>query len=166
MCVPNYWLRCLLFHLLLNSVTVSIFLCHRLWIHDIFFLCYFQPMLLNWTINQHIIFCFSFLICESVMKWSWSSQVLLSSQTNYCVLLNLFQLWLINSDSDETEKKGPTATYQNSLSYHGSAVNTLRFSPSGKDAPILFKFVHFVKMWMVSIMCIAILSNYATTKYI
>ncbi|KAK4585520.1 hypothetical protein RGQ29_022965 [Quercus rubra] len=43
------------------------------------------------------------------------------------------KLWLINSDSDETEKKGPTATYQNSLSYHGSAVNTLRFSPSGEQ---------------------------------
>ncbi|KAM3708650.1 hypothetical protein ACB098_02G113200 [Castanea mollissima] len=41
------------------------------------------------------------------------------------------KLWLINSD--ETEKKGPTATYQNSLSYHGSAVNTLRFSPSGEQ---------------------------------
>uniref|UniRef100_A0A5B6ZEH2 CAF-1 p60 homolog n=1 Tax=Davidia involucrata TaxID=16924 RepID=A0A5B6ZEH2_DAVIN len=39
------------------------------------------------------------------------------------------KLWLINSD--EVQKKVPTASYQNSLSYHGSAVNALRFSPSG-----------------------------------
>ncbi|CAA6667724.1 unnamed protein product [Spirodela intermedia] len=29
-------------------------------------------------------------------------------------------------------KKGPTTTYKNSLSYHSSAVNVLRFSPSGE----------------------------------
>ena len=28
-------------------------------------------------------------------------------------------------------KKGPTATYKSSLSYHSSAVNVVRFSPSG-----------------------------------
>ncbi|CAM8922002.1 unnamed protein product [Rhodiola kirilowii] len=38
------------------------------------------------------------------------------------------KLWLINSEND---KKLPSATYQSSLSYHGSAVNVLRFSPSG-----------------------------------
>ncbi|XP_059432786.1 chromatin assembly factor 1 subunit FAS2 isoform X2 [Corylus avellana] len=40
------------------------------------------------------------------------------------------KLWLINSG--EAQKEGPTASYQNSLSYHGSAVNILRFSPSGE----------------------------------
>ncbi|CAH1448630.1 unnamed protein product [Lactuca virosa] len=40
------------------------------------------------------------------------------------------KLWLIASE--EGEKKVPTATYQNSLSYHGSAVNVIRFSPSGE----------------------------------
>ncbi|XP_044469281.1 chromatin assembly factor 1 subunit FAS2 isoform X2 [Mangifera indica] len=40
------------------------------------------------------------------------------------------KLWLINSG--EEQKKIPTATYQSSLSYHGSAVNILRFSPSGE----------------------------------
>ncbi|KAG4176054.1 hypothetical protein ERO13_A11G221000v2 [Gossypium hirsutum] len=39
------------------------------------------------------------------------------------------KLWVINSG--EVQKKIPTASYQNSLSYHGSAVNALRFSPSG-----------------------------------
>ncbi|KAJ0796867.1 hypothetical protein HanPI659440_Chr04g0167371 [Helianthus annuus] len=38
-------------------------------------------------------------------------------------------LWLIASE--EGEKKVPASTYQNSLSYHGSAVNAIRFSPSG-----------------------------------
>nr|XP_043622526.1 chromatin assembly factor 1 subunit FAS2 [Erigeron canadensis] len=41
------------------------------------------------------------------------------------------KLWLIGP-SEEGEKKVPTATYQNSLSYHGSAVNVIRFSPSGE----------------------------------
>ncbi|KAK6924240.1 WD40 repeat [Dillenia turbinata] len=40
------------------------------------------------------------------------------------------KLWVINSG--ETQKKNPTVAYQNSLSYHGSAVNALRFSPSGE----------------------------------
>ncbi|KAI3495432.1 hypothetical protein L1887_37772 [Cichorium endivia] len=40
------------------------------------------------------------------------------------------KLWQIASE--EGEKKVPTATYQNSLSYHGSAVNVIRFSPSGE----------------------------------
>lgn len=40
------------------------------------------------------------------------------------------KLWLIASE--EGDKKVPTATYQNSLSYHGSAVNAIRFSPSGE----------------------------------
>ncbi|KDP31723.1 hypothetical protein JCGZ_14936 [Jatropha curcas] len=39
------------------------------------------------------------------------------------------KLWLINSG--EAQEKIPTASYQNSLSYHSSAVNALRFSPSG-----------------------------------
>ncbi|XP_031267779.1 chromatin assembly factor 1 subunit FAS2 [Pistacia vera] len=43
---------------------------------------------------------------------------------------NLKKLWLINSG--EEQKNIPTATYQSSLSYHGSAVNILRFSPSGQ----------------------------------
>lgn len=38
------------------------------------------------------------------------------------------KLWLLVC---EEQKKGPVATYQNSLTYHGSAVNILRFSPSG-----------------------------------
>lgn len=41
------------------------------------------------------------------------------------------KLWLINSS--EGQKKGPSASYQNSLSYHGFAVNILRFSPSGEQ---------------------------------
>ncbi|CAK9320251.1 unnamed protein product [Citrullus colocynthis] len=41
------------------------------------------------------------------------------------------KLWLLNS-GDEL-KKVPGATYQSSLSYHGSAVNSLRFSPSGEQ---------------------------------
>ncbi|EXC33632.1 Chromatin assembly factor 1 subunit B [Morus notabilis] len=40
------------------------------------------------------------------------------------------KLWTINSD--DTEQKLPTASYQSSLSHHGSAVNVLRFSPSEK----------------------------------
>ncbi|KAK9055965.1 hypothetical protein SSX86_027052 [Deinandra increscens subsp. villosa] len=39
------------------------------------------------------------------------------------------KLWLITSE--EGEKKVPASTYQNSLSYHGSAVNAIRFSPAG-----------------------------------
>ncbi|WOK94600.1 chromatin assembly factor 1 subunit [Canna indica] len=39
------------------------------------------------------------------------------------------KLWLIKPE--ESEKKHPTVLYQNSLSYHSSAVNVLRFSPSG-----------------------------------
>lgn len=46
------------------------------------------------------------------------------------ILFNFYKLWLINSS--ETQKKLPAASYQNSLSYHSSAVNVLRFSPSGK----------------------------------
>ncbi|KAL4355176.1 hypothetical protein GQ457_06G043140 [Hibiscus cannabinus] len=41
------------------------------------------------------------------------------------------KLWVINSG--QVQKKLPTASYQNSLSYHGSAVNALRFSPSGEQ---------------------------------
>ncbi|XP_065873208.1 chromatin assembly factor 1 subunit FAS2 [Euphorbia lathyris] len=41
------------------------------------------------------------------------------------------KLWLIGSGEDET--KIPAATYQSSLSYHSSAVNALRFSPSGEQ---------------------------------
>uniref|UniRef100_A0A5B6ZBT3 CAF-1 p60 homolog n=1 Tax=Davidia involucrata TaxID=16924 RepID=A0A5B6ZBT3_DAVIN len=41
------------------------------------------------------------------------------------------KLWLI--DSGEVQGKVPSASYQNSLSYHGSAVNALRFSPSGEQ---------------------------------
>ncbi|KAJ4825948.1 hypothetical protein Tsubulata_011182 [Turnera subulata] len=40
------------------------------------------------------------------------------------------KLWVINSE--QAQKKIPTATYQNSLTYHASAVNVLRFSPSGE----------------------------------
>lgn len=39
------------------------------------------------------------------------------------------KLWLVNSG--QVENKVPTTSYQNSLSYHGSAVNALRFSPPG-----------------------------------
>ncbi|GAV69429.1 LOW QUALITY PROTEIN: WD40 domain-containing protein, partial [Cephalotus follicularis] len=39
------------------------------------------------------------------------------------------KLWLVNVG--EAQKKIPTASYQNSLSYHCSLVNALRFSPSG-----------------------------------
>ncbi|KAJ7945256.1 Chromatin assembly factor 1 subunit like, partial [Quillaja saponaria] len=41
------------------------------------------------------------------------------------------KLWSIKSG--ETQKKLPTTSYQNSLSYHSSAVNVLRFSPSGEQ---------------------------------
>ncbi|KAF6154903.1 hypothetical protein GIB67_018340 [Kingdonia uniflora] len=41
------------------------------------------------------------------------------------------KIWLISPC--EAQKKAPTATYQNSLSYHGSAVNVVRFSPSGEQ---------------------------------
>ncbi|XP_008798986.1 chromatin assembly factor 1 subunit FAS2 homolog isoform X1 [Phoenix dactylifera] len=40
------------------------------------------------------------------------------------------KLWVITSD--EGQKKLPIVSYQNSLSYHSSAVNVLRFSPSGE----------------------------------
>ncbi|XP_076885361.1 chromatin assembly factor 1 subunit FAS2-like isoform X2 [Bidens hawaiensis] len=40
------------------------------------------------------------------------------------------KLWLIASE--QGEKKALASTYQNSLSYHGSAVNVIRFSPSGE----------------------------------
>ncbi|KAF8018945.1 hypothetical protein BT93_H3742 [Corymbia citriodora subsp. variegata] len=39
------------------------------------------------------------------------------------------KLWLLVC---EEPKKGPVAAYQNSLTYHSSAVNILRFSPSGE----------------------------------
>lgn len=42
-----------------------------------------------------------------------------------------WQLWEITWG--ESEKKLPTASYQKSLSYHSSAVNILRFSPSGEN---------------------------------
>jgi chromatin assembly factor 1 subunit B len=41
------------------------------------------------------------------------------------------KLWEINSG--EAEERAPSATYQNSLTYHGSAINTIRFSPSGEQ---------------------------------
>ncbi|XVE86554.1 hypothetical protein DITRI_Ditri18aG0042500 [Diplodiscus trichospermus] len=41
------------------------------------------------------------------------------------------KLWLINSG--QVQKKIPSASYQNSLTYHGFAVNALRFSPSGGE---------------------------------
>ncbi|XP_074295554.1 chromatin assembly factor 1 subunit FAS2-like [Silene latifolia] len=40
------------------------------------------------------------------------------------------KIWQI--DSGEAQKKIPTASYQTSLSYHSSAVNVLRFAPSGE----------------------------------
>ncbi|XP_057496410.1 chromatin assembly factor 1 subunit FAS2-like [Actinidia eriantha] len=40
------------------------------------------------------------------------------------------KLWLVSPG--EVQKKNPTASYQNSLAYHSSAVNALRFSPSGE----------------------------------
>lgn len=40
------------------------------------------------------------------------------------------KIWQV--DSGEAEKKIPTASYRSSLSYHSSAVNVLRFSPSGE----------------------------------
>uniref|UniRef100_A0A1J3DFA9 CAF-1 p60 homolog n=1 Tax=Noccaea caerulescens TaxID=107243 RepID=A0A1J3DFA9_NOCCA len=39
------------------------------------------------------------------------------------------KLWLINSG--QAEKKLPSVSYQSSLTYHGCAVNTIRFSRSG-----------------------------------
>ncbi|KAK3002966.1 hypothetical protein RJ639_019557, partial [Escallonia herrerae] len=41
------------------------------------------------------------------------------------------KLWLLSSG--DAEKNVPSASYQNSLSYHGSAVNALRFSPCGGE---------------------------------
>ncbi|PWA99471.1 transducin/WD40 repeat-like superfamily protein [Artemisia annua] len=41
------------------------------------------------------------------------------------------KLWLIGSEEGD-KKKVPSATYQNSLSYHGSAINAIRFAPSGE----------------------------------
>ena len=52
------------------------------------------------------------------------------------------QLWVITEGESqkklqttegELQKKLPTASYQNSLAYHSSAVNVLRFSPPGKN---------------------------------
>ncbi|CAA7034794.1 unnamed protein product [Microthlaspi erraticum] len=40
------------------------------------------------------------------------------------------KLWLINSG--QAQKKLPSVTYQSSLTYHGCAVNTIRFSLSGE----------------------------------
>ncbi|OVA00290.1 WD40 repeat [Macleaya cordata] len=48
-------------------------------------------------------------------------------------------MWLLNPS--EVHNKAPTASYQSSLSYHGSAVNILRFSPSGKNLPIFLKLI-------------------------
>ncbi|EAZ05333.1 hypothetical protein OsI_27538 [Oryza sativa Indica Group] len=41
------------------------------------------------------------------------------------------KIWVIASD--DSDKKLPTATYHSSLSSHSSAVNVLRFSPSGEN---------------------------------
>ncbi|XP_050204251.1 chromatin assembly factor 1 subunit FAS2 [Mercurialis annua] len=41
------------------------------------------------------------------------------------------KIWLINSVAD-AQKKIPEASFQNSLSYHSSAVNAVRFSPTGE----------------------------------
>ncbi|CAN6458484.1 unnamed protein product [Victoria cruziana] len=41
------------------------------------------------------------------------------------------KLWVISQG--DASKKAPSACYQNSLSYHSSAVNILRFSPSGEQ---------------------------------
>ncbi|KAL5715032.1 3-oxoacyl-[acyl-carrier-protein] synthase [Ranunculus cassubicifolius] len=41
------------------------------------------------------------------------------------------KIWLISCC--DAQKKAPTAAYQTSLAYHGSAVNVLRFSPSGEQ---------------------------------
>ncbi|CAI9112899.1 OLC1v1013405C2 [Oldenlandia corymbosa var. corymbosa] len=41
------------------------------------------------------------------------------------------KLWTINSGEEQV--KGPGATYKTSLCYHTSAVNVLRFSPSGEQ---------------------------------
>ncbi|CAN6968220.1 unnamed protein product [Brassica oleracea var. botrytis] len=42
------------------------------------------------------------------------------------------KLWLLNSG--QAEKKIPSVSYQSSLTYHGCAVNTIRFSRSvGKE---------------------------------
>ncbi|KNA08086.1 hypothetical protein SOVF_165860 [Spinacia oleracea] len=40
------------------------------------------------------------------------------------------KIWKV--ESEEAQKKIPTASYQTSLSYHSSAVNVLKFSPSGE----------------------------------
>ncbi|XP_021713903.1 chromatin assembly factor 1 subunit FAS2-like [Chenopodium quinoa] len=40
------------------------------------------------------------------------------------------KIWQV--DSEEAQNKIPTASYQTSLSYHSSAVNVLRFAPSGE----------------------------------
>ncbi|CAH8391140.1 unnamed protein product [Eruca vesicaria subsp. sativa] len=40
------------------------------------------------------------------------------------------KLWLLNSG--QAEKKVPSVSYQSSLTYHGCAVNTIRFSHSGE----------------------------------
>lgn len=39
------------------------------------------------------------------------------------------KLWVVNSG--DGQQGGPTASYQNSLAYHSSAVNVIRFSPQG-----------------------------------
>ncbi|KAK2980375.1 hypothetical protein RJ640_014548 [Escallonia rubra] len=53
------------------------------------------------------------------------------------------KLWLLSSG--DAEKNVPSASYQNSLSYHGSAVNALRFSPCGSVHQILDAHFHYVQ---------------------
>lgn len=62
-----------------------------------------------------------------------------------------WQLWVINSG--QAQKKIATATYLNSLSYHGSAVNVLRFSPSGKNLLIVMLLFRFFILCLASNYC-------------
>lgn len=64
------------------------------------------------------------------------------SLTSLVMPCYIWQLWVINPGN--MPKKAPTATYQSSLSYHGSAVNVLRFSPSGECSCMFFKLFSFV----------------------
>jgi len=46
------------------------------------------------------------------------------------------QLWSVKPSG--SQKKLPVVTYLNSLSYHSSAVNVIRFSSSGKLISLIF----------------------------
>lgn len=67
------------------------------------------------------------------------------------VAFRLLQIWVISSDGSES--KLPTATFQSGLvpngTAHSSAVNVLRFSPSGTAISAPFEPIEFIPLVVV-----------------